>query len=346
MLHVSIMFIILPMRLFIAFIFVALLFACSSPNTQNIVAYHEMIQTAETAIIQDDFEQALHHFQTAFALINRPFGKDLWNAAWTAEQLKQKVLRNQFLLELINHTSDLSFIEMEWVPVYLTDAEWEELIAARSPSFDAVLRQEMEEIHRKDQLFRPDYDQYDDTINSIRKENLKAIYDLSEQQGFPSHFELGYNRSLQGQPHHIVLHHTAQRRSYDKSVIDLEPLFIEAINEGRLDPERAIYYLNFQNDVGKGPFEVYAFTKFSHPTFSDSVARQLWLPIHSESYVMKADSVRQQFFASFLSSIPSKASYLSQSSLPFLFSSVRTSVFQLSPELSAEEALAQKTAFA
>jgi len=76
-----------------------------------------MIQTAETAIIQDDFEQALHHFQTAFAQINRPFGKDLWNAAWTAEQLKQKVLRNQFLLEVINHTSELEFAERPQVSI-------------------------------------------------------------------------------------------------------------------------------------------------------------------------------------------------------------------------------------
>jgi hypothetical protein len=208
--------------------------------------------------------------------------------------------------------------------------EWDILESNREREYDADFRAEMNEIRDRDQLFRPDYENYDDTINTLRIINLNRLLEITEAQRFPAQMEMGYSENLHTQPHHIILHHTAQRRSYDKSVMDLEPIIRVAVKKGRLDPELGIEYLKFQDDPEYGRLETYSTWQYSHPLLPDSMSYAIWVPKLSSSD---------------LEDIQTKAKFLENTDWPFLFTSVKKSVAELSEDLTAEEAVEQYLLF-
>lgn len=318
-----------------------LILSCSETKKYNSEKYFEHINNAELAICEENFAKALSEFEIAFAAIEKPFGKDVFNASLSGQLTKEYKKRDGFLQQIINNSDELDFVKSTFVGEYMTYQEWKELISKKELKYDEALRMEFNEIHYRDQLFRPMYETHDDTINSIRKINLKRILDFADSVGFPSHIELGYSNYLRNQPQDIVLHHTAQRRSYDKTVIDLEPILKSAVKNGRFDPEQAIFYLNFQDDREKGVFEVYSSWQYRHPLLPDSLNNKVWLPKLDEEQILKANQKRKEFFANSLVDISRKANFLNKSELPFIFSSVKKSTANLRDDFDRETALEQ-----
>ena len=315
--------------------------SCNDIVDYNIKKYFSQINKAELLICEGDHSQALETYKSAFKEIQKPFGKDLFNAALCGQLSGKLLYRNEYLQIIINNSDELEFLRSNFLGTYLTVEEWQQLIATQHIDYDPALRKEFEEIHRKDQLFRPMYDTHDDTINANRKENLARILELTDLSGFPSHIELGFTNYLRGQKHDIVLHHTAQRRSKDKSVLDLEPILHKAVTEGRIDPETAIFYMNFQNDLEKGKFEVYSVWQYMHHLLPDSLNNKIWIPKLNEEQVNQANSKRKEWYANSLEDIGTKAYYLSRSNLPFIFTSVKKSTGSLRDDFDRETAFKQ-----
>ncbi|MEM9053149.1 MAG: hypothetical protein AAGC47_13935, partial [Bacteroidota bacterium] len=240
---------------------------------------------------------------------------------------------------------DIALIKATFLASFMTAQEWEILETNRELDFDEELRKEMEEIADRDQLFRPDYDNYDDTINAIRIENLGRLVELESQIGFPSHKEIGFSENQRRQPHHIVLHHTAQRRSYDKEVMDLEPLLRKAVAEGRLDPELAILYMKFQDDQDKGRYENYSTWQYRHPLLPDSMNSAVWVPKLESTDREEVNAIRAEWYADSIEDIETKVNYKENSSWPFLFTSISKSKANLHQDLTAEEAVEQYLLF-
>lgn len=318
-----------------------ILFSCSKSIEQSSAMYYSTIHEAERAICDENFKRAIIEFEEAFDLIEKPFGKDIFNAALVSQLIEDYEMRDHFLQQIINNSDEWDFVKSVFVTRYMTEQEWERLTAQRTVKYNETLRDEFDEIHARDQLFRPMYETHDDTINANRKINLKRILDIAHSEGFPSHMELGYSSNLRSQPHDIVLHHTAQRRSYDKTVIDLEPVLKAAVNTGRFDPEKAIFYLNFQNDSGKGKFEVYSSWQYTHPLLPDGLNQKIWFPKLDEAQMTAANELRKQWHANSLADITTKANFLNTSGLPFIFSSVKKSIAKFPDDFDQETALYQ-----
>lgn len=222
-----------------------LVLSCSDQQPSDINKYHELINSAELLICKKNYIESSHKYNEAFNLIAKPFGNDVYNAALACQLSKKYDDRNLYLQKLINNSNDLDKVYSTFVNSFITKNEWDSLLSNKKIEYDSKLRSEFKEIEVRDQLFRPMYETHDDTINENRKINLKRILELNKTLGFPSQIELGYTEALWGQKHDIVLHHTSQRRSYDKTVVDLEPILYKAVNNGRFDPEKAIFFLNF-----------------------------------------------------------------------------------------------------
>ena len=329
------------MKLIIYLCTLVVLFSCSGPAPFDADTYFAQINEAELAICNEQYAEALANYELAFQSISKPFGKDVFNAALASQLSSDYIKRDRFLMQIINNATDLSKVEAVFVAQYLSASEWAQLMSQQELEIDKDLKVEMEAIHDRDQLFRPLYDTHDDTINTNRKINLSRLLALHESGRFPSQFELGYSRNLITQPQDIVFHHTAQRRSYDKSVTDLAPVLRVAIEEGRFDPEQAIFYLHFQSDREKGHFEVYSSWKFEHPLLPDSLNNKLWFPNLNAEERLEADLVRNEWHASSLADITTKTNFLNKSGLPFIFSSVKKSIAKLPEDLDKENAVAQ-----
>lgn len=303
--------------------------------------YYTLVNSAELLICQDKYDEALQAYKSAFEMIEKPFGKDVFNAGLVASFSENISDRNAYFQKVINNTTDHSYIERQIVGQYIDKDDWEKMLKNRKVDYDVNLRREFAEILARDQMHRPDYATYDDEINKNRKINLKRIIDLTNDSGFPSHIELGYAYNLRELDHHIVLHHTTQRRSRDKSVMDLEQLLSYAVETRRLDPEKAIFYMNFQNDLEKGRFEVYSTWRYRHPLLPDSLNSIVWLPRLSKDQIKESNEMRKKWHANSLEDISSKASYLSTSKHPFVFTSVNRSVGNLRDDFDRETALSQ-----
>ncbi|MEL6390098.1 MAG: hypothetical protein AAFQ02_08030 [Bacteroidota bacterium] len=310
-------------------------------DIDDVQSYFDDVNQAELLICNEEFAKAAKLYKRAFRSIEKPFGKDVFNAALCNHLGGDIKVRDRYLKLILHNTDDASYVHSVFVNDYISESTWDELISTKQVDYDEELREEFVEIYERDQRFRPMYDTHDDTINANRKLNLSRILAITETNGFPSHLELGYQPDLRGQKHHIVVHHTAQRRSKDKTTMDLEPILLEAVHGGRLDPENAIYYMNFQNDREKGPFEVCSMWQFYHPLLPDSLNQQLWSPDLSPEGISKANEVRRQWYASSIEDIITKANYLSTANRPFIFSSVRRSVVNLSDEFDQQTALEQ-----
>ena len=323
--------------LFILFI----LTSCSEPKNFNVGEYFAHIKQAELAISNEAFEEALKEYKMAFTKIEKPFGKDVFNAALASQLTNDHPSRDAYLQTIINNSNKLDFVKSVFVDRYMSEQEWENLIFKRAVKYDEELRREFEKMRAGDQLFRPMYETHDDTINFIRKKNMQRINELIHSQGFPSHIELGCSNHFWNQPHDIVLHHTAQRRSYDKSVIDLEPILKSAVESGRLDPEKAILYLNYQNDREKDYFEVYSSWQHKHPLLPDSLNNKVWYPRLDKEQEQMANETRKKWFANSIEEIEIKSKFLNGTDLPFVFTSVRKSVGLMRKDLDKESALQQ-----
>lgn len=314
---------------------------CSKPKEYNAEKYFEHINNAELAICDENYEKAVSEYELAFKKIEKPFGKDVFNSALSSQLIENYDKRDGYLQQIINNSTELDFVKSVFLDEYMTEQEWNKLVSKRKIEYNQTLRTEFNEILARDQLFRPMYETHDDTINSNRKFNLKRILELTNSNGFPSQVELGYSYDLRRQPHDIVLHHTAQRRSYDKTVIDLEPILKSAVQNGRFDPEQAIFYLNFQNDQEKGNFEVYSAWQYKHPLLPDSLNDKIWFPKFSEDQLSKVNEKRKEWHANSISDISIKGNFLNMSGLPFIFSSVKKSIANLPQDFDKETALEQ-----
>lgn len=329
------------MKNIIYLLLLTIISSCSENKEYNSEKYFEYINNAELAICDENFEKAIKEYEVAFNAIEKPFGKDVFNAALSSQLIKNYEKRDNYLQQIINNSNELDFVKSVFVSKYMTEKEWKKLVSKRELKYDQKLRTEFNEIQARDQLFRPMYETHDDTINSNRKINLKRILELADTDGFPSQVELGYSEYLRSQPHDIVLHHTAQRRSYDKTVTDLEPILKSAVKNGRFDPEQAIYYLNFQDDQEKGRFEVYSSWQYKHPLLTDSLNSKIWFPKLDEQQTRIANELRNQWYANSLSDITKKTEFLNNSEFPFIFSSVKKSIAELRDDFDKETALEQ-----
>lgn len=315
--------------------------SCSNKTITEIANYHHCINQAELRICEEEYKSAIDLYELAFKNIQKPFGKDLFNAAICSELMEEYQNRDRLLQRIINNTDEFEFVKSKFANNFISTEQWSKLINNREIEYNPRLRKEFKEILKRDQLFRPMYDTHDEIINKNRKLNVARILDLTDSIKFPSHFELGYTEHLRDQNHYIVLHHTAQRRSKDKSVIDLEPILYNAIKKGRFDPEYAIFYLNFQNDLEKGNFEVYSTWQHKHHLLPDSLNIKIWLADLSTQQIDQANKKRKKWMANSLEDIATKAKFLSKNNHPFIFTSVRQSISYFRDDFDKEQALEQ-----
>lgn len=326
-----------------------IILACSETEDAatafDIPTYFELVNTAELQICAENYQQAVAVYDKAFQNIDKPFGKDVFNAALAGALAEDRERMFNYLQRMVNNVEELNFVRSIFSGPYVTKPEWEQLLANREIAYDPELRQKYAAIFEKDQLFRPLYNTHRETIEANREENMHEILAQTALTGFPSHQELGYTERLRGQDHYIVLHHTAQRRSRDKTIMDLEPLLKEAVSQGRFEPESAILYLHFQNDSDKGPFELFSTWQYKHPLLPDSLNNKLWIRRQTSETLAEVDRVRSEWFASTSAAVAQKAAFLERNRAPFMFSSMHRSVGNLAEDMDRETALEQYRAF-
>lgn len=305
-------------------------------RTENISRYHQLVNKAELAICQDNFSNAYLFYREAFNHIDKPFGKDLFNAAIVAGKQNDQKMLSEYLQKLVNNLEDFDHLKSVFVKTYISEEEWETLLSNRKVDFDPEFKKEVREVFYRDQMYRGNYDVQDSNLYNNLIINLKWILAKTRESKFPAQQELGYKSMFIGQEHHLVLHHATQRRSYDKSLIDLEPLLLQAVLTGRLDPELAIQYMIFQNDDLR--FKNLTVWQYEHGLLPDSLKTIYWSPKKTDN-AKEIDSVRNSWHACSMADAERKVEYLSENlSSSFIFTSVNKAEGNIDESLNKNDA--------
>lgn len=312
------------MKHFYIFIIFLSALSCNQPQEIDIPRYYELVKDAEMKIVNEKYKDAVNLYQKAFPLIEKPFGKDVFNAALASQYAGLIESRNQFLQVIINNSENTEKTKSVFIGSYLDEKEWNGLIEQKVIDYDPVKRAEFEGILKKDQLHRPHYDEFDSIIEVIEKANMQQIISYSEAYGFPSQIKLGYTEELYFQDHHIVLLHNARRRAQDKSVMNLKNMMRSAVDEGRLDPETALTFLYYQKDISDSAYylPLSQYWVYTHDALPDSLKTKIMRDPGSLEEVKAHNDFREKWYATTLTERKEKLHFLKKTKLPFIFSSV------------------------
>jgi len=298
--------------------------SCNQPQEINIPRYYELVKAAEMQIVNEKYVDAVNLYQEAFPLIEKPFGKDVFNAALASQLTNMHEERDQYLQIIINNSENAEKTKSVFVGSFLDNKEWNSLIEQKVIDYDPVKRAEFKGILKKDQLYRPHYDEFDSIIEVNEKSNLQQINSYSETYGFPSQVKLGYPDDLLSQGHHIVLLHTAQRRAKDKSVMNLKTVMRNAVDAGKIDPEAALQFIFHQKDESDSVHYMHLsqYWVYTHDALPDSLKTKIMRDPGSPQEIKAHNDFREKWHATTLNEGKEKLQFLKKTKLPFIFSSI------------------------
>ncbi|PHN05192.1 hypothetical protein [Flavilitoribacter nigricans] len=217
--------------------------------------YHPIINKAELAITAYDYQQALKLYQQAFGAVETGFGRDYQNAALCAIELEKYDQAIAFLEKLVAKGVAKAYFEENRARYgkldgHGYDAFLDRYDEIRAATFDQTTNPEviarLNEMSTRDQMFRHEFETYRDTIWKIDAENAAELVDIVDEYGFPSDEMIGlFSPTANNQDYHLIFVHQMKNWKSDTTLIDLRPMVMDAVRQGKMSPERAAVYLDF-----------------------------------------------------------------------------------------------------
>ena len=237
------------------------------------------------------------------------FSKDIYNALILSCELKKKDTFFTILDFAKYKDFSIEYIQsLEEFAEFRNDPRWRNFKKNNLSSYtDTVLRNKMDSIFLVDQFFRKkegSYEMYGDTISKIDSTNVKMLTELIYKSGLPSEKEIGAKNFKGEQGYDIVLHHWSQARSRNKKILNLTPFLVFELQSGRIEPHKAAYYLEMQNDDGFHAGVTYI-TKAAVDT-----TQNYFVPKYSEIQLMQINLNRKWLYLESLEEFYEKARYI------------------------------------
>lgn len=266
---------------------VTIIFICFSTSIFSQIKdfrhYQESINKAELHLVSDNKIQALNTYYDLLTTSDGNFSKDIYNSLLLAKELNR--LDTLFIIldlaKFKNFDNDyLNGLE-EFSDLH-KNVKWQEFINSNNNVIyvDTSLRNRMNALHTRDQFFRKkegSYEVYGDTIRKIDSINMDYLFSLVSNAGLPGEKEIGANDFWGGQGYDIVIHHYMQNRSKNRKLINITPILVNQVLEGRIHPNKCALWLELQGgEFTAGVFEV------SRVSFEDKISRYYYPPYSKE----------------------------------------------------------------
>ncbi len=215
--------------------------------------YQRIVNEAELCIVDDKKEDALNLYYNLLLKSDGNFAKDIYNSMLLAQELN-RVDTFFVLMELAKKKN----FENEYInglkvfePMH-KHPRWKRFMETNNQIIyvDTALRTKISMLDKNDQYFRQkkgSYTMYGDTIKKIDSTNMAFLLNMMLTSGLPGEKEIGADNFYGAQGYDIVLHHYAQSLSLKKdSMLNITPLLILQVNEGRILPNKCGLYLDYQ----------------------------------------------------------------------------------------------------
>jgi len=230
-----------------------------SPYTSS---YFPLVNKAELAIADSNYRAALDFYKRAFASVPRGFARDYFNAMACAAATGDGARTIDCIDTLLSLGADPRYLKEQpslAALLHLTrNKDLEQHLNARvrpdgqriamTSLFDSLAKID-QEFRRKEGSYRV----YGDTIRKIDSLNIVLIRKIIDSAGFPGERMTGISQPRSnGLPANIVFVHHCQSLSLPKGKgkYNFKSDFIQAVDEGRMDPFDFARLLAMQNDQG------------------------------------------------------------------------------------------------
>ena len=222
-----------------------LLFTSFSVCGQYIEKYYPLINQAELAIVDSNYQKALMLYRTAFANVEKPRGTDYMNAAKCSFLVFDETSGKFYLRKLAGYGYNLGYLKSDAQQTLfrdaLTDIPFAELLDAKAKAYyekqNAELAEDkyMTEMLRKFQQKRQsERDKNDDVALEILNREFAEFLQQEWEQKFD--FSNRYERYL--------LVNLLQDESIEFSEKKLEKILIENIDKGYVSPSEVYEILS------------------------------------------------------------------------------------------------------
>lgn len=229
----------------------------STAQEQNYLkTYFPHINSAELAIIEDNYYQALKSFEKAFENTKDGHLKDYFNAAVCATYLGDANLTYKFLEKVGGKGLSLDFVKNEVAfKAIQRDPDWRNfelkyLEAKRQ--FEKSQNQKLKEVlrilkSRTDWFELKSVETFADTLRLLQNDNAYRLDSLIGLYGFPGENEIGIGDK--GYP--VItypFYDIIKSQTPNEQFINFSNHIITGVRQGRLTPQMASYLLRFIND--------------------------------------------------------------------------------------------------
>jgi hypothetical protein len=216
--------------------------------------YSKNINTAEIYFIDRMYETALESYKMAFSKRENIFGKDLYNAALTAERIKEYKQCSIFFDSLCSKGFEIRTLDKIYFSGFLK-SKWYKNITAKYIDRSKLNKKHkinkdyFNRILEDDQYFRmrnpTNYMQYEfaNIIRILDSINAYKLIGFIEENGFPSEFNCGID-SAQDFPFHnfptqiLIMH---QAFGGPTRVINFTPYTLDALKKEEVLPHIGIF---------------------------------------------------------------------------------------------------------
>lgn len=213
--------------------------------------YHPHINKAESLLIEYDYYNALVHYDSAFANVERGFMKDYFNAAVCATYLGEADQTFDYLLKVASKGISLDFVKSEvaFSSIQKTDKwrDFELKYLEERRKFEEQLnityQKEINTIAARDKWFREkNAETFADTIATIDLQNALWLRDLIEEKGFPGEDEIGCGAGgfpvLQYDFYDVI-----RRQTPESQVVNFSNQLMTAARNGKILPHFAAHIM-------------------------------------------------------------------------------------------------------
>jgi hypothetical protein len=240
---------------------VVMILASLSLHANKVIDYNVLVNKAELAIVYSDLKQAMHYYDSAFNLRDKPFALDAYNATVCAVRLKQWKLAFRYANTLAELGVGKDFFNRNIYLIPLSEQKgWDRLLLKADAAMKAKAAYKpvlavIDSLVAKDQ--RVNHEWRDAGRASKERQIMDLTYDtialhlhhIFDSLGFLSEDKTGAWLSDAGNeikftaPYSVIILHNYQSRMKGDTLFS--SVLRKAVNEGMIKPEFFAFFGDF-----------------------------------------------------------------------------------------------------
>jgi hypothetical protein len=186
--------------------------------------YYAFIDSAEIYVVDSMYQNAMSYYNKAFVLVDKPYGKDLYNAALCSNNIGAYKITTNLLNKLVDKGITKDYFEgNKYLTNYRNSESWKVFLNGYEAHRDTLrkyknldLRKQLSKMVSRDQYFArlKNTPGYGDSVFLVTDQNIKDIIRIIHDNGFPDENLIGLDELPSECLFEIILIHFQQCKAY------------------------------------------------------------------------------------------------------------------------------------